>query len=144
MESSQANGRDSVVRPHAISARHGGRAAFRLAVAVAAMAMAMLPPMAARCDSRSVLSGLVGHSKAELIQRFGFPNDAVTTIDGEILIYDTLDAGQVGGRSGRGTRAGGFGSIGPYARSYSFRCRTELVIRNGVLQAFNRSGNDCG
>ncbi len=108
-----------------------------------ALLLAASSPLAAHGDSRSVLSGLVGRSKAELIQRFGFPSDAATDVGGERLIYDTLDSGQVGGRSGRGTRAGGLGDIGPYPRTYSFRCRTEVAIRDGRVQAFNRSGNDC-
>ncbi len=101
-----------------------------------------LPPSAAQADARDTLSRLVGHSKAELIQKFGQPADAVTTIDGERLFYETLDTGRVGGVSGRDTRAngpGGFGRLG----GYSFHCKTEVVIADGRVRAFNRSGNDC-
>ena len=98
---------------------------------------------AAHDDARATLSGLVGRSKAELVQRLGPPSDAITTIDGERLLYETLDAGQLGERSGQSTRAGDSVGVGPYPRTYSFRCTTEVVIRNGRVAAFNRSGNDC-
>ncbi len=99
-------------------------------------------PAFAQADIRAVLSGLVGRSKAEVIGRLGPPYDTVTTLDGERLLYETLDAGRIGGRSGQDTRAGGTGG-GPFPRSYTFRCRTEVVIRDGRVAAFNRSGNDC-
>ncbi len=99
--------------------------------------------LAAQIDPHDALSRLVGHSKAELIQRFGAPSDAITTIDGERLIYETLDAGRVNGRSGQNTRAGGPGDFGLFPRTYSFRCRTEVVIADNLVRAFNRSGNDC-
>lgn len=111
----------------------------------AVLTLLLLPwaPLAAQVDPYSVLSGLIGHSKAELIQRFGQPADAITTIDGERLTYETLDAGRVGGRSGQNTRAGGRGDTGLSLHSYSFRCKTEVVIADGHVRAFNRSGNDC-
>lgn len=117
--------------------RSGGPAAAALALLLAS------PALAAPGDTRAVLSGLVGRSKAEVIRRLGPPSDTVTTVDGERLFYETLDAGRVGGRSGQDTRAGGAGGFGPFPRSYSFRCRTEVVIRDGRVRAFNRSGNDC-
>jgi len=98
--------------------------------------------LAAQVDAYDVLSSLIGHSKAELVQRFGQPVDTITTIDGERLIYETLDAGRIGG-SGRNTRAGGADDFRQFSRSYSFRCRTEVVIAGGRVRAFNRSGNDC-
>ena len=73
-------------------------------------------PESAQADTRAVLSGLIGRSKAEVI-------------------------GRISGRSGQDTRAGGT-SGGPVPHSYSFRCRTEVVIRDGQVAAFNRSGND--
>ncbi len=99
--------------------------------------------LAAQADPYDALSRLVGHSKTELIQRFGQPSDAITTIDGERLIYETLDAGRVNGRSGQNTRAGGPGDFGLFPRTYSFRCRTEVVIADSRVRAFNRSGNGC-
>ena len=108
-----------------------------------AAVLLMPPPAAGQIRTREALSALVGHSRAELIQRFGPPSDAVTTVDGERLFYETLDAGQVGPRAALSTRAGGPGDVGPFPRTYSFRCRTEVVIRDGRVQAFNRSGNDC-
>ncbi len=117
-----------------LSALHGASFALTL----------LLPPLsAAQADPYDVLSRLVGHSKAELIQRFGQPADAVTTIDGERLFYETLDTGRVGSVSGRNTRAGGPGGFGLFPGGYSFRCRTEVVIADGRVRAFNRSGNDC-
>ncbi len=109
----------------------------------AAMLLLAAPAPAAPDDPYGTLSRLVGHSKAELIQRFGPPAEVVPTIDGERLFYETLDAGQVGGVSGRDTRAGGPGDSGLFPRTYSFRCRTEVVIADGRVRAFNRSGNDC-
>ncbi len=100
-------------------------------------------PFAAQIDPYDVLSSLVGHSKSELIRRFGPPSDVFTTIDGERLIYETLDAGRVGGASGRNSRAGGSDDFGLFPRAYSFRCTTEVVIAAGRVRAFNRSGNDC-
>jgi len=94
-------------------------------------------------DARDVLSGLIGHGKAELIQRLGPPSDTITTIGGERLIYETLDAGRVGGISGRNTRAGGPDDFRQFSRTYSFRCKTEVVIADGRVRAFNRTGNDC-
>jgi len=111
--------------------------------AVLAALLLMAPPLAAQGDPYSVLSSLVGHSKAELIRRFGQPADVITTIDGERLIYETLDAGRVGGNSGQNTRAGGRGDSTLSLRSYSFHCTTEVVIADGHVRAFNRSGNDC-
>jgi len=99
--------------------------------------------LAAQVDPYNTLSRLVGHSKAELIQRFGPPSDAFTTIDGERLIYETLDTGRVNGRSGQNTRAGGSGDFGLFPRTYSFRCRTEVVIADSRVHAFNCSGNGC-
>lgn len=99
--------------------------------------------LAAQADPTDALSRLVGHSKTELIQRFGQPSDAITTIDGERLIYETLDAGRVNGRSGQNTRAGGPGDFGLFPRTYSFRCRTEVVITDNRVRAFNRGGNGC-
>lgn len=110
--------------------------------ALLASLLAMLPA-AGRDDTRATLSGLVGRTKAEAIRRLGPPSDSAKTVDGERLFYETLDAGRVGGRSGQDTRAGGRGDGGPFPRTYSFRCRTELVIRDNRVQAFNRSGNDC-
>ena len=66
----------------------------------------------AQADTRAVLSGLIGRSKAEVIER-------------------------ISGRSGQDMRAGGTGG-GPFTRSYSFRCRTEVVIQDGRVTAFNR------
>ena len=103
----------------------------------------MSAPYAAHADARAVLAGLVGHSKAELIRRLGFPTDAVTTIDGERLYYENLDTGPVNGRAGQRSRPGWSSDIHPYRQSYSFRCRTEIVIRDGTVAAYNRSGNDC-
>ncbi len=105
--------------------------------------LVLAPVVAAHGDTRAELSRLVGHSKAELIQRFGYPTDAITTVDGEILTYDSIDAGHVNGRAGERTRDEYSASSRPYAHSYSFRCRTEVVIRDAVVQAFNRAGNDC-
>ena len=111
---------------------------MRLLVFVAA-----LSPAIACGDTRAELAAMVGHSKAELIQRFGYPSDVVKTVDGEFLTYDSIDAGRVDGRDGQRTRAGWEDDARPYARSYSFRCTTHVVIRNGTVQAFNRNGNDC-
>lgn len=116
-----------------LSAMHGASIALALALA----------PSAAQADPYDTLSRLIGHGKAELIQRFGQPADAVTTVDGERLFYETLDTGRVGGVSGRNTRAGGPGGFGLFPGGYSFRCRTEVVIADGRVRAFNRSGNDC-
>ena len=49
----------------------------------------------------------------------------------------------IGGVSGRSTRAGGADDLHPFRRSYSFRCKTEVVIAGGHVRAFSRSGNDC-
>ena len=109
-----------------------------------ALTLLLSPPLsAASADAYDTLSRLVGHSKAELIQRFGPPVDTVTTIDGERLFYETSDVGRVGGVSGRNTRAGGPGGFGLFPGGYSFRCRTEVVIADNRVRAFNRSGNDC-
>ena len=99
--------------------------------------------LAAERDPYSLLSSLVGHSEAELIRRFGQPADKITTIDGERLIYETLDAGRTGGRSGQNARDGDRDDSGLSLRSYAFRCRTEVVIADGRVRAFKRSGNDC-
>lgn len=101
------------------------------------------PAQAAPADAYDTLSRLIGHSKAELIQRFGQPADAVKTIEGERLFYETSDTGRIGGVSGRDTRAGGLGGFGLFPGGYSFRCKTEVVIADGRVRAFNRSGNDC-
>ena len=119
------------------------RVALARHVLSAALMLLPAPPLAAPPDARDVLSRLVGHSKVELIQRFGQPVDTLTTIDGERLFYETLDTGRVGGVSGRSTRAGGPGGFGLFPGGYSFRCRTEVVIADGRVRAFNRSGNDC-
>ena len=108
-----------------------------------ALLLAATPAPAAQADTRAVLSGLVGHGKADVIQRLGPPSDTVTTVDGERLFYETLDAGRIGDRSGQATRANEPRGLGAFPRTYSFRCRTEIVIRDGRVQAFNRSGNDC-
>ena len=118
-----------------VSAKHAPSAALMLLLSA--------PLSAAQADPYDTLSRLVGHSKAELIQRFGQPADTVTTIDGERLFYETLDTGRVGGISGRSTRAGGPGGFGLFPGGYSFRCKTEVVIADGRVRAFNRSGNDC-
>ena len=123
-----------------ITSSNGGFSPLWLPLAL--LLLAASPP-AAHGDVRATLSGLVGHSKAELVQRLGPPSDAITTIDGERLLYETLDAGQLGDRSGQNTRAGDSVGVGPDFRSYSFRCTTEVVIRDGRVAAFNRSGNDC-
>ena len=125
------------VLPHRLAARSRPAVCGLLALLLAAFVPS------ARGDTREVLSGLVGRSKADVIRRLGPPSDAVTTVDGERLFYETLDAGRIGDRSGQATRANEPGRLGPFPRSYSFRCRTEVVIRDGRVQAFNRSGNDC-
>ena len=119
------------------------RALAKHAPSAALMLLLSAPVQAAPPDVYDTLSRLVGHSKAELIQRFGQPNDTVTTIDGERLFYQTLDTGRVGGVSGRSTRAGGPGGFGLFPGGYSFRCKTEVVIADGHVRAFNRSGNGC-
>ncbi len=111
--------------------------------AASLLALLVAVPVAALGDTRAELSHLVGHGKAELIQRFGYPSDAITTVDGEILTYDSIDAGRVNGRAGQRTREEYTDSTRPYVRSYSFRCRTDVVIRNGIVRAYSRSGNDC-
>ncbi len=94
-------------------------------------------------DTRSVLAGLIGHSKAEVIARLGPPTDTQTTVNGERLTYERLDAFRPYGNSGGNTRAGG-PYDGPFSpRIASFRCNTTVVIRDGVMQAFGREGNDC-
>ncbi len=99
--------------------------------------------LVAQGDAYSLLSSLVGHSEAELIWRFGQPADKITTIDGKRFIYETLDAGRTGGRSGQNARDGDRDDSGLSLRSYAFRCRTEVVIADGRVRAFNRRGNDC-
>jgi hypothetical protein len=116
-------------------------ASARRAASAALMLLLTASASAAPADPYDTLSRLIGHSKAELIQRFGQPGDTVTTIDGERLFYETLDTGRAGGVSGRNTRAGGPGGFGLFG--YSFRCKTEVVIADGRVRAFNRSGNDC-
>lgn len=99
---------------------------------------------AAPPSTRSVLVGLTGHSKADVIARLGPPTDTQTTVDGERLTYEQLDASRAyGGVSGGNTRAGGpyDGPLSP--RIASFKCNTILVFRDGVLQAFDRVGNGC-
>ena len=118
-------------------------ASARRAASAALALLLSAPAQAAPADAYDTLSRLIGHSKAELIQRFGQPADVVTTIDGERLFYETLDTGRVGGVSGRDTRAGGPGGFGLFPGGYSFRCKTEVVIADGRVRAFNRSGNDC-
>ena len=118
-------------------------ASARRAASAALMLLLSASARAAPADAYDTLSRLIGHSKAELIQRFGPPADVVTTIDGERLFYETLDTGRVGGVSGRNTRAGGPGGFGLFPGGYSFRCKTEVVIADGRVRAFNRSGNDC-
>ena len=103
----------------------------------------VLPLLAAPADAYDTLSRLIGHSKAELIQRFGQPADVVTTVNGERLFYETLDTGRVGGVSGRNTRAGGPSGFGLFPGGYAFQCKTEVVIADGRVRAFNRRGNDC-
>jgi len=94
-------------------------------------------------DPRSVLAGLIGRSKADVIARLGPPTGTQTTVDGERLTYERLDAFRPNGRSGGNTRAGGRddGPFGP--RIASFRCDTTIVVRDGIVQAFGREGNDC-
>ena len=132
-------------KPLPASRRSGrmGRAVRAVCGRLALLALLLASLSAAHGDTLTVLSGLVGRSKAELVQRLGPPSDTVTTIDGERLFYETLDAGQIGGRSGQDTRAGDTTGIGSFSHTYSFRCRTEVVVRNGRVAAFNRSGNDC-
>ena len=106
--------------------------------------LSLLLLAAAPPSTRSVLVSLVGHSKADVIARLGPPTDTQITVDGERLTYERLDASVAyGGISGDNTRAGGpnDGPLGP--RIASFRCDTILVFRDGVLQAFDREGNDC-
>lgn len=110
---------------------------------LAVLMAALLQPVAARADLRDALAALVGHPKADLIRRFGQPGETVTTVDGERLLYETLDAGFVGAGSGLNTRAGGPSDVGPWPRAYSFPCRTEVVVRDGLVQAFNRRGTGC-
>ena len=98
---------------------------------------------AAPADPRGLLASLVGHTKAELVRRFGPPRDTITTVDGERLLYETFDTGHVGGMSGQSTRAGGPDDFGLFPRGYSFHCHTEVVIADGLVRAFNRTGNDC-
>ena len=109
----------------------------------AALLLLSASAWAAPEDPYGTLSRLVGHSKAELIQRFGQPVDALPTVDGERLFYETLDTGRVGGVSGRDTRANGPPGFGLFPGGYSFHCRTEVVIADGRVRAFNRTGNDC-
>ncbi len=99
--------------------------------------------LAAAGDTRSVLIGLIGHSKADVIARLGPPTDTQTTVNGERLTYERLDAFRPYGQSGGNTRAGGpyDGPLSP--RIASFQCNTTVVIRYGVVQAFGRQGNDC-
>lgn len=94
-------------------------------------------------DTRSVLIGLIGRSKADVIARLGPPTDTQTTVNGERLTYERLDATRPYGNSGGNTRAGGpdDGPLGP--RIASFRCDTTVVIRDGIVQAFDRQGNNC-
>ncbi len=96
----------------------------------------------AGAGGREALSSLVGRSEAEAVRRLGPPADRLPTVDGARLFYETLDAGRIGGRGGD-TRAGGPGGVGALYGTYSFRCRTEVVIRDGLVAAFNRTGNDC-
>ncbi len=125
-----------------MSVRRGGSLVLASLLSMTPL-LSMPPSIAAAANPNDTLSSLVGHSKADLIQRLGPPSDTITTIDGERLIYETLDAGRVGGISGRHTRAGGPDDFGLFPRSYSFRCKTEVVIAGGHVRAFNRSGNDC-
>ena len=121
-----------------------GRPAPSVAALAAAGALLLAWLQPARADAtREVLSALVGRSKAEVVRRLGPPGDTVTTVDGERLFYETLDAGRIGGRGGGDTRANSPSGIGALRGSYAFRCRTEVVIRDGRVAAFNRSGNDC-
>ena len=108
-----------------------------------ALLLLLPPPLAAQADAYDTLSRLIGHSKAELLQRFGPPADTVPTGAGARLVYETLDAGRVGGVSGRNTRAGGPGGFGLFPGGYSFHCKTEVVVADGRVRAFNRSCNDC-
>jgi hypothetical protein len=102
----------------------------------------MLTPFLAHSDQRQVLENLMGHTTAEVVQRLGPPGERRIAIDGERLFYDRLDAGRFGGRAGSDARDTS-GNTGLSLRDYEFRCRTEIVIRNGRMQAFNRTGNDC-
>ena len=118
------------------------------------MRVMRLPPLAclilvgltavaqAQVDPRVVLQGLIGHSEADVIKRLGPPGDRSITVDGKRLFYETIDAGRFGGRAGDDARDTG-GDSGLSIRDYSFHCHTEVVIRDGRMTAYNRTGNDC-
>ena len=124
--------------------RSGGWLAARLIFARVPLfaGLLMLVPFPAYSDQREVLESLMGHTTAEIVQRLGPPGERRIAIDGERLFYDRLDAGRFGGRAGSDARDRS-GDAGLSLRDYEFRCRTEIVIRNGRMQAFNRTGNDC-
>ena len=94
-------------------------------------------------DLRDVLAGLVGHSKTDLIARIGQPVETITTVDGERLLYESLDAGNFSGRGGANLRADRSGDGNLSLGSYAFRCTTEVVIRDARVAAFNSRGNGC-
>ncbi len=98
--------------------------------------------IAARADQRSVLDALIGRPKADVIARLGPPSDRRIDVDGERLFYERIDAGRFGGSAGQGGRDGSYGS-GLSLHDYDFRCRVEVVIRDGRVQAYNRAGSDC-
>ena len=99
-------------------------------------------PALAGTDQRALLEGLVGRPEAEVIRRLGPPTDRKVTLDGERLFYQTIDAGRFGATAGQGARDDS-GNTGLSLRDYSFRCQVEVVIRDGRMAAFNRTGNDC-
>ncbi len=104
--------------------------------------LAAAPAQGADLDTRAALEHLMGRSKADVVRTLGPRGDTVNTVDGQRLFYEKIDAGRIGARAGQGARDDS-GGTGLSSRDYSFRCRTEVVIRDGKVAAFNRSGNDC-
>ncbi len=113
-----------------------------LILALTLLALLATPARAADIDTRAALERLMGRSKADVIRSLGPPGDTINTVDGQRLLYEKIDAGRIGARAGQGSRDDS-GGTGLSTRDYSFRCRTEIVIRDGKVTAFNRSGNDC-
>ena len=116
------------VRSH----RRGGSNVWALASAgLALVAIAATPTSAAVPKADAILRSLIGKDEAAIERNFGLPDERETNGVQTFLRYRSFDSWRISGRPHRSR-----GRV-------NFDCLTTLVLRDGILRAYEQNGIGC-
>ena len=110
---------------------------------LAALVIADTIGQAASGDADSLLRSLIGKDQATIERRIGPPDESESNGVQTFLRYRSFDSWRTGSSPDPFGYAQGFSGGRGFRGNASFDCLTTLVLKDGALRAYARSGIGC-